>query len=113
MDAPTPVKPEAAYKDTLAVQINDGAAEYTLSYQKGETVVLWANASGGVGPYTCTWYEEGFDESTLSYGWIPVCTGPSYEVGPGFSHEIRLEVTDSKGNTATASVWIEVTDQIN
>lgn len=97
----------------LAAQINNGQKEYTLSYMNGETVVLWANASGGVGPYTCTWYEEGFDESTLSYGWIPVCTGPSYEVGPGFSHEIRLEVTDAKGNTATASVWIEVTDQIN
>ena len=97
----------------LAVKINDGAAEYTLSYQEGETVTLRANATGGLGPYTCTWYEEGFIESTLSYGWIPVCTGSSYEVGPGFSHEIRLEVTDSKGNTATASVWIEVTDQIN
>lgn len=97
----------------LAVQVNDGTAEYTLSYQEGETVTLRANATGGLGPYTCTWYEEGFDESTLSYGWIPICTGPNYEVGPGFSHEIRLEVTDAKGNTATASVWIEVTDQIN
>ena len=89
------------------------AKRNSVSYQEGESVVLWANATGGVGPYTCTWYEEGFIESTLRYGWIPVCTGPNYEVGPGFSHEIRLEVTDSKGNIATASVWIEVTDQIN
>ena len=61
----------------LAVKINDGAAKYTLSYMKGETVTLRANATGGLGPYTCTWYEEGFDESTLSYGCIPVCTGSS------------------------------------
>jgi hypothetical protein len=97
----------------LAVQINDGTTEYTLSYQNDETVVLWANATGGLGPYTCTWYEEGFDESTLTYDWIPVHTEFSYEVGAGYSHEIRLEVTDSKGNTATTSVWIEVTDTIN
>jgi hypothetical protein len=97
----------------LAVQINNGAEKYTLSYRKGETVVLRANATGGVGPYTCTWYVDGFNESTLTYGWIPVHTGSSYEVGPGYSHEIRLEVKDAEGTIVTTSVWIEVIDQIN
>ena len=97
----------------LAVQINNGAEKYTLSYRKGETVMLRANATGGVGPYTCTWYVDGFNESTLTYGWIPVHTGSSYEVGPGYSHEIRLEVKDAEGTIVTTSVWIEVTDTIN
>jgi hypothetical protein len=97
----------------LEVKINNGAEKYTLSYRKGETVVLKANATGGLGPYTCTWYEVGFDESKLDYDWIPVHTGSSYEVGPWFSHEIRLEVKDAKGNTVMTSVWIEVIDQIN
>jgi hypothetical protein len=97
----------------LAVQINNGAEKYTLSYRKGETVVLRANVTGGVGPYTCTWYVDGFNESTLTYGWIPVHTGSSYEVGPGYSHEIRLEVKDAEGTIVTTSVWIEVTDTIN
>jgi hypothetical protein len=34
-------------------------------------------------------------------------------VGPWASKEVRLEVKDSEGNTAKASVWIEVTDKIN
>ena len=97
----------------LEVKINDGAEKYTISYIKDESIVLKANATGGLGPYTCIWYEIGFDESKLDYDWIPVHTGPTYEVGPWFSHEIRLEVTDAKGNTAKTSVWIEVTDQIN
>ena len=97
----------------LEVKINDGAEKYTISYIKDESIVLKANATGGLGPYTCTWYAEGFDESTLSYGWIPVHTGPTYEVGPWYSHEIRLEVTDATGNTVTISVWVEVIDQIN
>lgn len=97
----------------LEVKINDGAEKYTISYIKDESVVLKANATGGLGPYTCTWYEVGFDESKLDYDWIPVHTGSSYEVGPWFSHEIRLEVTDAKGNTVMTSVWIEVIDKIN
>ena len=97
----------------LEVKINDGAEKYKISYIKDESVVLKANATGGLGPYTCIWYEIGFDESKLDYDWIPVHTGPSYEVGPWFSHEIRLEVTDATGNTVTISVWVEVTDQIN
>jgi hypothetical protein len=97
----------------LEVKINDGAEKYTISYIKDESVVLKANATGGLGPYTCTWYEVGFDESKLDYDWIPVHTGSSYEVGPWFSHEIRLEVKDAKGNTVMTSVWIEVIDQIN
>ena len=97
----------------LEVKINDGAEKYTISYIKDESIVLKANATGGLGPYTCIWYEIGFDESKLDYDWIPVHTGPTYEVGPWFSHEIRLVVTDAKGNTAKTSVWIEVTDQIN
>ena len=97
----------------LEVKINDGAEKYTISYIKDESVVLKAKASGGLGPYTCTWYEEGFDESTLTYDWIPVHTGLSYKVGPGYSHEIRLEVKDAEGNIVKATVWIEVIDQIN
>ena len=97
----------------LEVKINDGAEKYTISYIKDESVVLKAKATGGLGPYTCIWYEIGFDESKLDYDWIPVHTGPSYEVGPWFSHEIRLEVTDATGNTVTISVWVEVIDQIN
>jgi hypothetical protein len=99
--------------DPLGVKINDGTEKYTLSYKKGETVELKANATGGLGPYTCTWYEVGFDESTLTHDWIPVHTGSSFKVGPGYSHEIRLEVKDAKGNTVMTSVWIEVIDQIN
>lgn len=97
----------------LEVKINDGAEKYTISYIKDESIVLKANATGGLGPYTCIWYEIGFDESKLDYDWIPVHTGPSYEVGPWFSHEIRLEVTDATGNTVTISVWVEVIDRIN
>ena len=37
----------------------------------------------------------------------------SATVNIGDSGGAYVEVTDSKGNTATASVWIEVTDQIN
>ena len=97
----------------LGAKINDGTEKYTLSYKKGETVELKANATGGLGPYTCTWYEVGFDESALTHDWIPVHTGSSFKVGPGYSHEIRLEVKDAKGNTVMTSVWIEVIDQIN
>jgi hypothetical protein len=97
----------------LTVKINDGEEKHTISYIKNENIVLKANARGGVAPYTCTWYEIGFDEKKLDYDWIPVKTGPSYEVGPWSSKEVRLEVKDSEGNTAMASVWIEVTDKIN
>ena len=97
----------------LTVMINDGEEKHTISYIKNENIVLKANARGGVPPYTFTWYEIGFDEKKLDYDWIPVKTGSSYEVGPWSSHEIRLEVKDSKGNTAWASVWIEVIDKIN
>lgn len=97
----------------LTVMINDGAEKYTISYIKNESIELIANARGGVAPYTCTWYEIGFDEKKLDYDWIPVKTGPSYEVSPWAYKEIRLEVKDSEGNTAWASVKIEVIDQIN
>ena len=100
----------------LAVQINNGETRISLSGSGfGETKVLTANVTGGVGPYTYAWYRYQYNPDTKKYEFVKVSNASSFTADtiPRQGHRVKVEVTDSTGTTVTTEIYIEVTDIIN
>lgn len=75
---------------------------------------LTVQVTGGVKPYTYTWYIKTYNINTYTYEWEAFATGSSYEaMVHNTAYEIKLEVKDSQGNTATTTVWINPTNTVN
>ena len=70
--------------------------------------------SGGVGPYTYTWYWWDYNPKTGQEEWMSFYKGPSYvaETNRWADYEIRVVAEDSKGNATKASVLIKIIERI-
>jgi hypothetical protein len=99
--------------EPLAVQINNGEA--VISSDCRETEMLTTNVTGGVGPYTYTWYRYQYNPDTKKYEFVKVSNASSFtaDTVPRQGHRVKVEVTDSTGTTVTTEIYIEVTDIIN
>jgi hypothetical protein len=113
----------------LAVQINNGETRISLSGSGfGETKVLTANVTGGVGPYTYTWYNGvwGKVDGQWGYQWSAVPnTTSSYEAtsiaiqnGQAYyardNYQIKVEVKDATGTVVESDmVTVRITGIVN
>ncbi|MBR7184957.1 MAG: hypothetical protein IKD37_05040, partial [Clostridia bacterium] len=97
----------------LSVQINNGETEITFYHTETET--LTANVTGGVGPYTYTWYRYRYIWNTKSYEWEKVSEASSYKAdgAPREDYRVKVEVKDSTGKTVTAEIYVRLTGIVN
>jgi hypothetical protein len=113
----------------LAVTINDGETDsIEIRAYSDEKVKLNANVTGGVGPYTYTWYNGvwGKVDGQWGYQWSAVPnTTSSYEAtsiaiqnGQAYyardNYQIKVEVKDATGTVVESDmVTVRITGIVN
>jgi uncharacterized protein YodC (DUF2158 family) len=85
------------------VQVSIGDATIECTTDSGAEVTLTANASGGVGPYSYAW-----SEGLSSLG----TTNPLVHTFAAGDHTVKVDVTDSKGCTASAEKTFTVLPKV-
>jgi hypothetical protein len=113
----------------LAVKINDGETNrIEIRAYSDEKVKLNANVTGGVGPYTYTWYNGVWEkvDGQWGYQWSAVPnTTSSYEAtsivnrdGQTYytseNYQIKVEVKDATGTVVESDmVTVRITGVVN
>ena len=92
----------------LSVTIENGETLIIYDIQEGVTRALTANVTGGVGPYTYTWYTR---ESWNNAPWKEAGSGPEYKLEPVARNDFYLKVVvkDSSGKVAESyelAIWV-------